>query len=217
MLKKVKSYLQDLQNRICHFIETEDGKATFLEEKWQHENGAGGGMTRVIADGNVIEKGGVNFSHVTGLELPQAATLKRPALANSSFQAMGVSVVMHPQNPFVPTSHMNVRLIYVEKPGQDPIWWFGGGFDMTPYYGFDEDCIHWHRTAKAACDPFGEDVYPKLKKWCDDYFFLKNRNEPRGIGGIFSDDVNEWGFDRSFEFMKSVGDHYIKAYQGVVA
>lgn len=217
MLPKVKTYLLDLQNRICRAIEAEDGKASFLEEKWQHENGSGGGITRVMADGKVIEKGGVNFSHVSGLQLPQAATLKRPELADASFEAMGVSVVMHPLNPYVPTSHMNVRFIYVEKPGQDPLWWFGGGFDMTPYYGFDEDCQHWHLTAKEACEPFGAEVYPKLKKWCDEYFYLKNRHEPRGIGGIFFDDVNEWGFDRSFEFMQSVGNHYIKAYQTIVA
>lgn len=212
----IKTYLLDLQQRICQMVESEDGHACFLEDKWQHQEG-GGGITKVITSGNVIEKGGVNFSHVTGAQLPHAATLKRPELANASFQAMGVSVVMHPLNPYVPTSHMNVRFICVEKPNQAPLWWFGGGFDLTPYYGFIEDCVHWHQTAKSACDPFGQEVYPKFKKWCDEYFYLKNRNEPRGIGGIFYDDLTEWGFDRGFDFMQSVGDHYIKAYQPILA
>lgn len=214
--EKVKNYLLDLQNRICQFVEIEDGKEKFLEDKWQHKEG-GGGITRVFSGGNVIEKGGVNFSHVSGQQLPPAATAKRPELANATFQAMGVSVVMHPVNPYVPTSHMNVRCIWVEKPNQEPIWWFGGGFDLTPYYGFEEDCKHWHQMSKEACDPFGTDVYPAYKKWCDEYFFLKHRNEPRGIGGLFFDDLNRWDFDRCFEFIRSVGDHYIKAYQPIVA
>lgn len=216
MIPIIKDYLLDLQNRICQFAETEDGSATFLEDKWEHQEG-GGGLTRVLINGGVFEKAGVNFSHVYGKQLPQAATAKRPELANSSFQALGVSVVMHPHNPYVPTSHANVRFICVEKPGQDPIWWFGGGFDLTPYYGFTEDCIHWHQTAKTACDPFGSDVYAKYKKWCDQYFYLKHRNEPRGIGGLFFDDLKEWDFDHCFNFMKSIGDHYIKAYQPIVA
>lgn len=211
----IKEYLLDLQNRICETIETEDGHTQFFEDRWQHQEG-GGGITRVIAGGHVIEKGGVNFSHVQGAQLPQAATAKRPELADAKFEALGVSVVMHPLNPYVPTSHMNVRFICVEKTNQT-LWWFGGGFDLTPYYGFKEDCVHWHQTAKTACDPFGADVYLKFKKWCDEYFFLKNRNEPRGIGGIFFDDLNEWGFDRSFDFMKSVGDSFTKAYQPIVA
>jgi coproporphyrinogen III oxidase len=215
-LAKVKTYLLDLQNRICTFVEKEDGKAVFLEEKWQHKEG-GGGITRVIADGNVMEKAGVNFSHVQGLHLPPAATAKRPELANAVFQAIGVSVVMHPLNPYVPTSHMNVRFIVVEKPDGNTHWWFGGGFDLTPYYGNTEDCLHWHQTAKAACDPFGATAYIDYKKWCDEYFFLKHRNEPRGIGGIFYDDLNAWGFEQCFAFMQSVGDHYIKAYQPIVA
>jgi len=215
-IQAIKEYLLDLQNRICHFIELEDGKAVFQEDKWEH-NGGGGGATRVIAGGQVIEKGGVNFSHVSGQQLPQAATARRPELAASSFQALGVSVVMHPLNPYIPTCHLNVRCIVVEKPGKEPIWWFGGGFDLTPYYGFTEDCQHWHAMAKAACDPFGEDIYPKYKKWADQYFFLKHRNEPRGIGGIFYDDLNEWKFDRCFEHMRSVGDHFIQAYQPIVA
>lgn len=215
MIENVKQYLLDLQNRICQFVEVEDGKETFFEDKWSHREG-GGGITRVMASGAVMEKAGVNFSHVHGNQLPPAATAKRPELADSTFQALGVSVVMHPLNPYVPTSHFNVRFISVEKAGRDPIWWFGGGFDLTPYYGFTEDCVHWHQMAKDACAPFGEQVYPAYKKWCDEYFYLKHRNEPRGIGGLFFDDLSEWGFDRGFEFMRSVGDHYIKAYQPIV-
>ncbi len=215
MIEKIKTYLLDLQNRICQFIEAEDSGASFQEDKWTHGEG-GGGMTRVMTSGAVIEKAGVNFSHVHGQQLPVAATAKRPELRDASFQALGVSVVIHPLNPYVPTSHFNVRFISVEKAGQNPVWWFGGGFDLTPYYGYTEDCVHWHQMAKDACAPFGDDVYPKYKKWCDDYFYLKHRNEPRGIGGLFYDDLNEWGFDRGFEFMRSVGDHYIKAYQPIV-
>jgi coproporphyrinogen III oxidase len=212
----VKHYLVDLQNRICHFLELEDGEVKFIEDKWEHKEG-GGGLTRVLASGKVIEKAGVNFSHVRGQQLPQAATASRPELTNSTFQALGISVVVHPLNPYIPSSHMNVRFILVEKAGEDPIWWFGGGFDLTPYYGFIEDCVHWHNMAKAACDPFGRDVYSRFKQWCDRYFFLKHRNEPRGIGGLFFDDLNEWGFERSFAFMQHVGDHYIQAYQPIVA
>lgn len=215
MIESVKQYLLDLQNRICQFVEKEDGKEFFFEDKWQHREG-GGGLTRVLAAGAVMEKAGVNFSHVEGSQLPQAATAKRPALADATFQALGVSVVMHPLNPYIPTSHFNVRFISVDKTGGDPIWWFGGGFDLTPYYGFEEDCVHWHQMAKSACAPFGNDVYPTYKKWCDDYFYLKHRQEPRGIGGLFFDDLNEWGFERCFAFMRSVGDHYIKAYQPIV-
>jgi coproporphyrinogen III oxidase len=211
----VKQYLLDLQNRICSMIESEDGKAKFLEEKWQHHQG-GGGITRIITSDQVIEKGGVNFSHVHGMKLPQAATEKRPELADANFEAMGVSVVMHPLNPYAPTCHMNVRYIQVMRNDNVVHWWFGGGFDMTPYYGFTEDCVHWHQMAKNACDLFGAERYPKLKKWCDDYFYLKHRLEARGIGGIFYDDLNEGGFERCFDFMKSVGDHYIKAYQPIL-
>lgn len=215
-IAEVKNYLQNLQNRICSFLEYEDGQATFTEDLWLHKEG-GGGRTRFLENGDVLEKAGVNFSHVEGFSLPPAATLRRPDLKDCRFQALGVSVVIHPRNPYVPTSHANVRFIVAEKPGVDPIWWFGGGFDMTPYYGFVEDCEHWHKTAKAACDSFGEEIYPRYKKWCDEYFYLKHRNEPRGIGGLFFDDLNEWGFERSFEFMRSVGDHYIKAYQPILA
>ncbi|MBX3708814.1 MAG: oxygen-dependent coproporphyrinogen oxidase [Gammaproteobacteria bacterium] len=212
----VKTYLLDLQNRICQFLEFEEGKAKFVEDKWEHKEG-GGGLTRVLAGGHIIEKAGVNFSHVQGSQLPPAATARRPELANSTFQALGVSVVVHPFNPYVPTSHFNIRFILVEKPGQNPFWWFGGGFDLTPYYGFIEDCVHWHQTAKNACDAFGEDIYLKYKNWADQYFFLKHRNEQRGIGGIFFDDLNEWGFQDCFAFIRSVGDHFIKAYHPIVA
>lgn len=215
MIKPVKEYLLNLQNRICHFLEQEDGKAKFVEDNWQHAGG-GGGATRVLRGGSVIEKAGVNFSHVFGSQLPHAATNRRPELKDAAFQALGVSVVIHPGNPYVPTCHMNVRCIMVEKPNHEPIWWFGGGFDLTPYYGFTEDCQHFHQAAKSACDPFGEEVYPKYKKWADEYFYLKHREEPRGIGGIFFDDLNEWGFERSFAFIQSVGDHFIKAYQPIL-
>lgn len=211
----VKDFLLDLQNRICHFLELEDGQAKFVEDKWQHKEG-GGGLSRILTSQNIIEKAGVNFSHVQGSELPQAATTRRPELAHASFQALGVSVVVHPLNPYIPTSHFNVRYILVEKKGCNPIWWFGGGFDLTPYYGFVEDCVHWHQMAKAACDPFGFEVYSKYKKWADQYFFLKHRNESRGIGGIFFDDLNEWGFERCFAFIRSVSEHFIKAYQPIM-
>jgi coproporphyrinogen III oxidase len=216
MFAPVKKYLLDLQNAICSMVENEDGRARFIEDAWQHKEG-GGGLTRVMADGEIIEKAGVNFSHVHGLKLPPAATEKRPELANANFQAMGVSVVIHPRNPYVPTSHFNVRCIGAELADEKTVWWFGGGFDLTPYYGFDEDCKHWHQMANAACEPFGSDVYPRYKKWADDYFYLKHRQEQRGIGGIFFDDLNSWDFERCFEFMQSVGGHYIKAYQPILA
>lgn len=211
----VKAYLLDLQDRICQGLENEDGQAKFQEESWDRTEG-GGGRSRVMTDGAVFEQGGVNFSHVFGSQMPPSATANRPELAGRSWQAMGVSLVIHPKNPYVPTSHANVRFFIAEKEGEEPIWWFGGGFDLTPYYGFEEDAKFWHQTAKAACDPFGPDVYDKYKKWCDDYFFLKHRNEPRGVGGLFFDDLNEGGFERCFNFMKSVGDHYIKAYLPIV-
>ena len=219
-LDDVKKYLLDLQDSICQRLAQEDGLAGFDEEVWQRPEG-GGGRSRVICDGAVFEKGGVNFSHVFGESLPPSATHARPELAGRSFQAMGVSLVMHPENPYVPTSHANVRLFVAEKAGEDPVWWFGGGYDLTPYYGFEEDCHQWHQTAHKACGPFGEDVYSRYKKWCDDYFYLPHRNEPRGIGGLFFDDLtlqeNEGGFARSFEFMQAVGDSYVEAYQPIVA
>ena len=215
-IDQVKQYLLGLQDDICGQLEQEDGTACFQEESWQREGG-GGGRTRVISGGAVIEKGGVNFSHVFGDQMPPSATAGRPELAGRTYQAMGVSLVIHPENPYVPTSHANVRLFVAEKPGSDPVWWFGGGYDLTPYYGNEEDCQHWHQTAEQACRPFGEEVYPRYKKWCDDYFYLKHRDEPRGVGGLFYDDLNEWGFERSFEFMQSVGNSFIDAYRPIVA
>ena len=211
----VKTYLEDLQNRICNALEGLDGKKRFEEESWARDEG-GGGRSRVIEDGGVFEKGGVNFSHVTGAAMPASATAHRPELAGRSFEAMGVSLVMHPHNPYVPTSHANVRFFIAEKEGSSPVWWFGGGYDLTPYYGNSEDCKSWHRTAKLACDPFGESVYEQYKNWCDDYFHLKHRDEPRGVGGLFFDDLNKWGFEKSFTFMRSIGDSYTEAYAPIV-
>ncbi len=214
-IEAVKHYLLGLQDDICRALEEEDGSQRFLEDAWRREAG-GGGRSRVLTGGAVFEQAGVNFSHVFGANLPPSATAHRPELAGRNFQALGVSLVIHPRNPYVPTSHANVRFFIAEKDGAEPIWWFGGGFDLTPYYGFEEDACHWHRTARAACEPFGEDVYPRYKKWCDEYFFLKHRNEPRGVGGLFFDDLNEGGFQRSFAFMRSVGDHYLEAYRPIV-
>ena len=211
----VKNYLLDLQDRICAGLQAEDGGGTFAEDSWIREEG-GGGRSRVINHGSVFEKGGVNFSHVHGTQLPPSATVVRPELAGRSFEAMGVSLVMHPENPYVPTSHANVRFFIAEKEGEAPVWWFGGGYDLTPYYGNEEDCCHWHQTAKAACEPFGEAVYPRFKKWCDEYFFLKHRNEPRGVGGLFFDDYNQPDFDQSFALMRSVGDSYLEAYLPII-
>ena len=210
-ISAVKAYLLGLQDRICAALEIEDGKEKFKEDNWERPGG-GGGRSRVLSDGGALEQGGVGFSHVFGTSLPASATAHRPEFAGRQWQAVGVSLVIHPRNPYAPTSHANVRFFIAEKPGAEPIWWFGGGFDLTPYYGFEEDATHWHLTAKAACDPFGPDVFPNYKKWCDDYFFLKHRNEPRGIGGLFYDDLNEGGFEQCFAFMRSVGDHYLNAY-----
>ena len=212
----VKAYLLALQDDICQQLAAEDGQASFVEDAWQRPAG-GGGRTRVLSKGAVFEQAGVNFSHVFGDQLPASATAHRPELAGRTFQAMGVSLVIHPHNPYVPTSHANVRFFIAEKAGEAPVWWFGGGFDLTPYYGNSADCVAWHQTAKTACAPFGADVYPRYKQWCDDYFFLKHRNETRGIGGLFFDDLNEWGFEQSFAFTRSVGNHYIQAYRPIVA
>jgi len=212
----VKNYLLELQEDICSQLAAEDGEQDFIRDEWQREHGGGGGVTRVLTGGAVFEQAGVNFSHVQGKELPASATAHRPELAGREFEAMGVSLVIHPPNPYVPTSHANIRFFIATKEDSDPIWWFGGGFDLTPYYGNREDCSHWHRVARTACEEFGADVYPRYKKWCDEYFFLKHRNEPRGIGGLFFDDLNEGGFDRCFAFMRSVGDHYLKAYLPIV-
>jgi len=210
----VKKYLLNLQDSICHQLESLDGNH-FVEDSWERAGG-GGGRTRVMQEGGLIEKGGVNFSHVFGNQLPPSATAARPELAGRSFQAMGVSLVIHPRNPYVPTSHANVRFFVAEKPGEDPVWWFGGGYDLTPYYGFEEDVIEWHQVAKNACEPFGPQVYPQYKKWCDEYFYLKHRDEARGVGGLFFDDLNEPNFEQSFAFMRSVGDSYMQAYAPLV-
>jgi coproporphyrinogen III oxidase len=218
----VKSYLLQLQERICAGLEAEDGSGKFIRDAWERPDGEGGGlrgggMARVLSEGTVFEQAGVNFSDVRGASMPVSATAHRPELAGRRFHAMGVSLVIHPRNPYVPTSHANVRFFIAEKEGETPIWWFGGGFDLTPYYPFEEDVIGWHKMAKSACDPFGAEFYPKYKKWCDDYFFLKHRNETRGVGGLFFDDLNSLGFDKSFAFMRSVGDHYLDAYRPIVA
>ena len=214
-LSAVKDFLLGLQDRICRALEKEEGAQKFQEDVWERPEG-GGGRTRVLTEGAVFEQAGVNFSHVQGKQLPPSATALRPELAGRAWQALGVSLVIHPRNPYVPTSHMNVRFFIAEKPGAEPVWWFGGGFDLTPYYGFEEDAVHWHQTAKQACDPFGVDYYARFKKWCDEYFYLKHRDETRGIGGLFFDDLNDTSFEHSFSLMRSVGDHYADAYLPIV-
>ncbi|WP_373185917.1 oxygen-dependent coproporphyrinogen oxidase [Halopseudomonas sp.] len=211
----VKDYLMNLQDRICAALEGADGVGRFAEELWDRPAG-GVGRSRILEKGGLLEKGGVGFSHVFGDGMPPSATAHRPELAGRSFQAMGVSLVMHPENPHVPTSHANVRFFVAEKEGADPVWWFGGGFDLTPYYAHEEDCVHWHQVARDACAPFGEDVYPRYKAWCDEYFYLKHRQEQRGVGGLFFDDLNQWGFERSFEFLRAIGDAYIDAYLPII-
>ena len=213
----VRDYLLDLQDRICQRLEIIDGQEKFVEDAWERTDGlAGGGRTRVLNHGAVFEQGGVNFSHVRGTSMPASATANRPELAGRSFEAIGVSLVIHPNNPYAPTSHANVRFFIAEKAGEDPIWWFGGGYDLTPYYGFEEDAVHWHETAKKACDPFGDEVYPKYKAWCDDYFYLKHRDETRGAGGLFFDDLNDGGFEQCFNFLQSIGNSYLDAYVPIV-
>ncbi len=213
-LDAVRTYLLQLQDSICAALEREDGSGHFQEDPWTRPEG-GGGRSRVMSAGAVFEKAGVGFSHVTGTSLPASATATRPELAGKSFQALGVSLVLHPLNPYVPTVHLNVRF-FIAGEGADAVWWFGGGLDLTPYYGFTADCIHWHRTARAACEPFGADLHPRFKKWCDDYFFLKHRQEARGIGGLFFDDFNALGFTRSFALMRSIGDAFLPAYLPIV-
>ncbi|EMR12111.1 coproporphyrinogen III oxidase [Methylophaga lonarensis MPL] len=214
-IDEVRRYFMALQDRICTELSQQDGKATFMEDNWQRDSG-GGGRTRVLTDGAVFEQGGVNFSEVYGDSLPASATASRPELAGRSFRAMGVSLVIHPHNPYVPTSHANVRFFVAEKAGEPAIWWFGGGYDLTPYYGNDEDVIHWHNIAKQACDAFGDTVYDDYKRWCDEYFYLKHRDEPRGVGGLFFDDLNTPDFDTCFALVRSVGDSYLSAYQPIV-
>ncbi len=215
-LDAVVSCFRDLQMSICQALQQEDGGAQFREDAWDRVEG-GGGRSRVLSEGAVFEQVGVNFSDVHGSQLPASATARRPDLQGAGFRATGISLVAHPRNPYVPTSHMNLRFFMAARDGGEPLWWFGGGFDLTPYYGFEEDAIHWHRTAQAACAPFGAKTYPRFKQWCDEYFFIKHRNELRGIGGIFFDDLNEWGFARTFEFVRSVGEHYLMAYLPIVA
>ncbi len=209
----VKDYLVALQNRICAELEQLDGRAHFAHDAWQRPGG-GGGESRVLAEGAVFEKAGVGFSHVFGDRMPPSATKTRPELAGKRFQALGVSLVLHPSSPYVPTTHANFR--FFSAGDSDPVWWFGGGFDLTPYYPFHEDVLHWHKTARDACLPFGDDLYPRYKEWCDRYFYLEHRGETRGVGGLFFDDVNEQGFDRSFAFVRSVGDSFLGGYKPIV-
>lgn len=211
----VIAYLKKLQTQICASIEELDGQADFNQDTWVRPEG-GGGISRILNHGKIFEKAGVGFSHVMGASLPQSATAARTELAGRSFEAMGVSLVFHPWNPHVPTTHMNIRFFIASKEGADPIWWFGGGFDLTPYYPYLEDVLHWHRTAQAACKPFGAEIYSEFKKNCDTYFHIKHRVETRGVGGLFFDDLNRWPFDRCFSFMQSVGDHFLPAYLPLV-
>ncbi|MDC9592704.1 oxygen-dependent coproporphyrinogen oxidase [Xenorhabdus sp. IM139775] len=212
---QVKNFFLSLQDHLCKQLEQLDGQSTFMEDAWQREEG-GGGRSRVLTGGKVFEQAGVNFSHIAGTSMPASATAHRPELVGRSYQAMGVSLVIHPLNPYVPTSHANVRFFIAEKEGEPPVWWFGGGFDLTPYYGFEEDAIHWHTVAKNLCQPFGDDIYPKYKKWCDDYFFIKHRNEPRGIGGLFYDDLNSLDFATCLTFTQAVGNGFLSAYLPIV-
>ena len=212
----VKNYLQTLQQHLCASFEKADGSGHFIKDAWQRPLG-GGGVSQILANGSLFEKAGVNFSHVTGERLPAAATAMRPELLGCKFDAMGVSVVIHPHNPFVPTTHANVRFFTAHKDDAPPVWWFGGGFDLTPYYGFIEDCQHWHRMAKEACQPFGGSLYDIFKKNCDEYFYLKHRDEARGVGGLFYDDFTAGGFENAFALMQSVAAHFIQGYLPIVA
>jgi coproporphyrinogen III oxidase len=216
---EIKNYLLGLQQRICSKLSEVDGRASFIEDSWMRrgaEQLEGSGLTCVLANGAVFEKAGVNFSHVSGVALPPAARAMRSDQLAQPFEALGVSLVIHPNNPYVPTSHANVRFFATKDAEDNPIWWFGGGYDLTPYYGFEEDCIHWHSVSKKACEPFGKYIYPELKKWCDDYFYLKHRQEPRGIGGLFFDDWNRWDLASCFDFMQSIGNSYLDAYVPIV-
>ena len=216
MIDLVKKYLIELQQNICTEVELIEGGSKFDEDRWTRDDQRGSGLTNILSNGNVFEKGGINYSIISGDKMPKSATALRPELEGRQYTALGVSLVLHPENPFIPTAHANVRFFIAEEKGKNPIWWFGGGFDLTPYYGFDEDAVHWHQTAKKACIPFGKDIYPKYKKWCDDYFYLSHRDEQRGIGGLFFDDLNSGGFDECFDFMKSVGNHFSEAYLPIV-
>lgn len=214
-IERVKHYLLHLQENICNELSSLDGQGDFIKDPWSRAEG-GGGLTRVLSQGAVFEKAGVNFSHVHGSQLPASATASRPELAKSNFHALGVSLVVHPNNPFIPTSHANVRFLIAETENEQLVWWFGGGFDLTPYYGFEEDCIHWHQTAYDACQPFGDNLYKRFKNDCDAYFYIKHRQEARGVGGLFFDDFNEHSFEHSFSFIQSIGNHFLKAYSPIV-
>ena len=214
-ISTVRCYLRDLQSQLCNGLSILDNAGSFQEDRWNRSEG-GGGSSRVLADGGIFERAAVNYSEVKGTNLPQSATARHPEMAGRPWAALGVSVVLHPRSPYVPTSHMNIRFLASDRHGEAPLWWFGGGFDLTPYYGFEEDCRHWHWVARDACEAFGVEIYPKFKQWCDEYFFLKHRNEPRGIGGLFFDDWNDGSFDRSFALARSVGDHFLSAYQPIV-
>ncbi len=212
----VRDYLLGLQDRITGALEAEDGAAKFREDVFPGELG-GLARPRVLSDGPVLERAAVNFSHTVGQRLPAAATARRPELAGGSFEAASISLIVHPRNPYAPTSHANFRFFVADRGGGEAVWWFGGGFDLTPYYGFDEDAIHWHKTAKAACDRFGADLHPRFKRACDEYFYLKHRGEPRGIGGIFFDDLAEADFDQTFAFVQCLADSYLPAYLPILA
>ena len=207
----VYQFLTGFHDDLCQQLAHLDGGAVFADDHWQREEG-GGGLTRIMTEGEVFEKAGVAFSKVNGTALPPSASQHRPELAGRVWEAMGLSLVLHPLNPYIPTTHANVRFFRADKEGEAPVWWFGGGFDLTPYYGFDEDCVHWHQQAKEALDPFGEELHPKFKQWCDEYFYLKHRDEARGIGGIFFDDFSGNGFDHAFGVMRSVANHFYPAY-----
>lgn len=214
-INQVIEFLKQLQDNICQALESADGSGEFVEDNWKREEG-GGGRTRVLTNGTVIEQGGVNFSLVSGDKLPPSATAHRPELAGRTWKACGVSLVIHPKNPFIPTSHANVRFFIAEKEGEKPVWWFGGGFDLTPFYPFKEDVQHWHQTAKDLCQPFGDDIYQAHKKWCDEYFYLKHRDETRGVGGLFFDDLNAWDFETCLDYIKAVGQGFIDAYVPII-
>lgn len=215
-INTIESYFLTLQANICDQLEAVDGKKKFYQDHWQKDNNQGYGRTHILEDGGVFEQAGVNFSQVSGQNMPVSATQARPELAGRDFKAMGVSLVLHPRNPFVPTVHMNVRFFIATKSNSDPIWWFGGGFDLTPYYGFEQDCIDWQQNAKNVCDIFDNSIYPQYKKWCDDYFYLKHRDEPRGIGGLFFDDLNKDGFEQCFAFTQGVGNAFLTGYLPII-
>ncbi len=214
-IDRVRAFLQDLQDRICRRLEAADGRSRFVEDAWQRAEG-GGGRSRVLKQGAVFEQAGVNFSEVSGMRLPPSASAHRPAIAGRAWTALGVSLVVHPENPYVPTTHMNVRYFEARADDAETVWWFGGGFDLTPYYPFDDDVVHWHSIARDACAPFGADVYARYKRWCDDYFFIRHRGETRGVGGLFYDDLDEGGFERSFALTQAVGNGFIDAYLPIV-